>query len=147
MIKHTLPFLFSTSILFFSLQSFAIPWENLNPEEQKILKPYSKQWGQMSNDRQIKLRNVSSVWLKMDENEKRTLKKRLKKLKGMKSDQRQHVKHWFQWYQRQASKAKERINLRRNWFQSLSTGEQQAVKQQWKLVVSKKKAMQVTASK
>ena len=73
MSKHGL--ILALGMVFFSLmawgEALAGPWEQLNPEEQQILRPHRGQWDQLPPEQQERLRRGAERWQRMTPEERK----------------------------------------------------------------------------
>lgn len=94
-------------------QDRGVPWSNLNPEEQQVLRPYSEHWNSLGPNQQERLQRGAREWIHMDPRERERIRARYERFRQLPPDEQERLRRTQRWYR--SLPPDQRESLKRRW--------------------------------
>ena len=99
-------------------QDAGVPWSNLNPEEQQVLRRYSDRWDTLSPNQQERLQRGAREWIHMDPQQRERIRTRYERFRQLPPAEQERLRRTHRWYRNLPPDQRE--NLKRRWQNSPS---------------------------
>ena len=108
-----------------------VPWGQLSPSEQRVLKPLKETWNQLPAERQQRMLKGAKRWSGMSLEQRQQAKQRLKQWKQLDSQRKERIRKRFNKFREMPREKRQALRQKRRWFKSLPNTERQKLRQEF----------------
>ncbi|HFD80113.1 MAG TPA: DUF3106 domain-containing protein [Gammaproteobacteria bacterium] len=108
-----------------------IPWDQLSPEEQRLLEPLHDTWMELPAARQQRLRKGVERWDDMSPEQKKRVRKRIRRWLSLSPEQRASLRKRLERFHELPPEQQQRLRQRYRWFRRLPPEKRRALREKW----------------
>jgi len=130
--EKLIPILLLMTMLAFPWSVSAQSWDELSPQQQRILKPFSSRWSELDQDKRARLVRGAERWKNMTPAQRKQMKQRFNRWQQLSQQQRDAIKERFKKFQNLTPAQKAKVRKAFHRFRSLPADQRKQYRERWK---------------